>query len=76
MLMPGVKGTKRCPFDCFVFSPHFVAFSVLLGIIALFSPIQSVVNILASIQGLWWLTAAITLLVRSGKVYNTASMNK
>ncbi len=48
----------------------------ILGIVGLFSPIQSVVNILASIQGLWWLTAAITLLVRSGKVYNTASMNK
>ncbi len=48
----------------------------ILGIVALFSPIQSVVNILASVQGLWWLTAAITLLVRTGKVYNTASMNK
>src|SRR6266852_2567343 len=40
----------------------------ILGIIALFSPIQSVVNILASVQGLWWLTAAITLLVSTGKV--------
>ena len=38
-----------------------------LGIAALFSPIQSVVNILASVQGLWWLFAAITLLVRAGK---------
>ena len=38
-----------------------------LGIVALFSPIQSVVNILASVQGLWWLFAAITLLVRAGK---------
>ena len=48
----------------------------ILGIVALFSPIQSVVNILASIQGLWWLTAAIMLLVSTGKVYNTALMNK
>ena len=48
----------------------------ILGIVALFSPIQSVVNILASVQGLWWLIAAITLLVSTGKVYNTASMNK
>ena len=38
-----------------------------LGIAALFSPIQSVVNILASVQGLWWLFAAITLLVPAGK---------
>ncbi len=38
-----------------------------LGIAALFSPIQSVVNILASVQGVWWLCAAITLLVRAGK---------
>jgi hypothetical protein len=48
----------------------------ILGIVALFSSIQSVVNILASVQGLWWLTAAITLLVSTGKIYNTASMNK
>ena len=48
----------------------------LLGIVALFSPIQSVVNILGSVQGLWWLIAAITLLVSTGKIYNTASMNK
>ncbi len=48
----------------------------ILGIVALFSPIQSVVNILASVQGLWWVTAAITLLVSTEKVYNTASMNK
>lgn len=48
----------------------------ILGIVALFSPIQSVVNILASVQGLWWLIAAITLLVSTGKIYNTASMNK
>ena len=48
----------------------------ILGIVALFSPIQSVVNILASVQGLWWVIAAITLLVSTEKVYNTASMNK
>src|SRR6266849_1034788 len=48
----------------------------ILGIVALFSPIQSVVNILASVQGWWWVIAAITLLVHTGKVYNTASMNK
>jgi hypothetical protein len=39
----------------------------ILGIVALFSPIQSVVNILASVQGLWWLIAAITLLVSTGR---------
>ena len=38
-----------------------------LGIAALFNPIQSVVNILAGVQGLWWLFAAITLLVCAGK---------
>jgi hypothetical protein len=38
-----------------------------LGIAALFNPIQSVVNILASVQGLWWLFAAITLLVHARK---------
>lgn len=43
------------------------AIFALLGIVALFSPIQPVVNILASVQGLWWLFAAITLLVRAGK---------
>jgi hypothetical protein len=48
----------------------------ILGIVALFSPIQSVVNILASVQGLWWLIAAITLLVSTRKVYNIASINK
>lgn len=26
------------------------------------------------VQGLWWLTAAIAILVHTGKVYNTASM--
>lgn len=35
-----------------------------LGIIALFAPIQHVVDILATVQGLWWLLAAITLLMR------------
>jgi len=45
-----------------------------LGIAALFSPIQSVVNILASVQGLWWLLAAIILLVRAEKMSDTASV--
>lgn len=38
-----------------------------LGIAALFSPVQTVVDILANVQGVWWLLAAIVLLVRSGK---------
>lgn len=42
-----------------------VAIFAVLGIVALFTPIQPVVNILASVQGLWWLCAAITLLVRA-----------
>ncbi|HKO23378.1 MAG TPA: hypothetical protein VJY65_01415 [Chloroflexota bacterium] len=37
-----------------------------LGVVALFSPIQPVVNVLASLQGVWWLGAAITCLVRAG----------
>ncbi len=40
---------------------------VIVGIINLFSPIQSIVNSLSIVQGLWWLFAAITLLVRAGK---------
>jgi hypothetical protein len=56
--------------------PGVTGIFAILGIVALFSPIQSVVNILASVQGLWWLIAAIILLVRTGKVYDTASMNK
>src|SRR5579885_3098896 len=39
------------------------AIFAVLGVIALFPPLQSVINILASVQGLWWLSAAITLLV-------------
>lgn len=42
-----------------------VAIFAVLGVVALFTPIQPVVNILASVQGLWWLCAAITLLVRA-----------
>lgn len=34
-----------------------------LGIIALGAPIQNVVNILASVQGVWWLLAAFMLIV-------------
>jgi hypothetical protein len=44
-----------------------------LGIIALFSPIQSVVNILASVQGLWWLLAAFTLIVSKEEAYDIVS---
>jgi hypothetical protein len=47
-----------------------------LGIAALFSSIQSVVNILASVQGVWWLFAAITLLVRAEKASDTNLRSK
>jgi hypothetical protein len=39
-----------------------VIFAV-LGLVGLFSPLQNVVNILAGLQGVWFLAAAITLLV-------------
>ncbi|HZO71554.1 MAG TPA: DUF4386 family protein [Ktedonobacteraceae bacterium] len=41
---------------------------VVLGLPVLFVPsIQTVVNILSIIQGVWWLAAAVTLLVLTGK---------
>jgi hypothetical protein len=47
-----------------------------LGIATLLSPIQSVVNILASVQGVWWLFAAITLCVRAEKASDTNLRSK
>jgi hypothetical protein len=44
-----------------------------LGIIALFAPIQHVVDILASVQGLWWLLAAFTLIVSKEEAYDIVS---
>lgn len=39
----------------------------LVGIVGLYTPLQTTVgNILASVQGVWWLAAAVTLLVRPG----------
>ena len=49
-----------------------VAFAILGGVV-LFAPIQDIVNFLAFTQGLWWLFAAIVLLVRPGKVAEVAS---
>jgi len=48
----------------------------ILGIIALFSPIQSVVNILASVQGLWWLLTALTLIIRTARTSDTSSLKE
>jgi hypothetical protein len=47
-----------------------------LGIAARFSSIQSVVNILARVQGVWWLFAATTLLVRAEKAPDTNLRSK
>jgi hypothetical protein len=49
---------------------------VALGITDLFSSIQSVVNILASVQGVWWLFAVITLLVRAEKSSDSCIRSK
>lgn len=43
------------------------------GLVFIFSPILSVVTALSIIQALWFLTAAITLLVRAGKVSDAAT---
>jgi hypothetical protein len=43
-----------------------------LGIAGLFSPLQGVVNVLAGVQGLWWLFAAIVILARAGEAPNAA----
>lgn len=39
---------------------------VLVGIVGLYAPLQTVGDILGSVQGVWWLCAAVTLLVRPG----------
>ena len=44
-----------------------------LGIIALFAPIQHVVDILASVQGVWWLLAAFTLIVSKEEASDIAA---
>jgi hypothetical protein len=46
-----------------------------LGLPALFSPLQNVANVLAFVQGLWWLLAAITLLVQTLRTSETATAN-
>lgn len=50
------------------------AFAI-LGMLALFSPIQYIVDYLAYTQGLWWLSAAIALLISAFKQSNTATSN-
>ncbi len=44
----------------------------ILGAVALFSPLQHLVDILSIIQGFWWLIAAITLLVPARKTSGLA----
>ncbi len=46
------------------------AIFAILGVADLFSPLQNVVNVISIAQGFWWLSAAITLLVRAEKVSN------
>jgi hypothetical protein len=43
------------------------AFAV-LGIAALFNPLQYLIDYLSMIQGFWWLSASVALLLRAGKV--------
>lgn len=50
------------------------AFAV-LGMLALFSPIQYIVDYLAYTQGLWWLSAAIALFISAFKQADTATSN-
>ncbi len=49
---------------------------VILGVANLFSPFQNVVNVLSIAQGFWWLGAAITLLVRTGKVSDSVALKE
>lgn len=44
---------------------------VILGLLALFFPIQYLIDYLSITQGFWWLFAAISLLFRSGKLAST-----
>ena len=44
-----------------------LAFAI-LGVGALFSPLQYVINYLSMIQGFWWLIASATLLLNAGKI--------
>ncbi len=46
------------------------AFAI-LGVAALFSPLQDEVNVLSIAQGFWWLLAAITLIIQTGKASDT-----
>jgi hypothetical protein len=50
------------------------AFAI-LGMLALFSPIQYIVDYLAYTQGLWWLSAALALLISAFKQSDTATSN-
>lgn len=56
--------------------PHFygiagfffgAAFTI-LGILALFSPLQYLIDYLSMVQGFWWLTAALSMLLRADKI--------
>lgn len=39
---------------------------VLVGIVGLYLPLQTVIDTLGEVQGVWWLLATVTLLVRPG----------
>jgi hypothetical protein len=44
-----------------------LAFAI-LGLAALFNPLQYLIDKLSMIQGIWWLIASFTLLLRAGKL--------
>ncbi len=44
-----------------------LAFAI-LGIVALFNPLQYLIDYLSMIQGFWWLSASFALLLRAGKI--------
>jgi len=49
---------------------------VALGVADLFVQLQAVDDVVGSIQGVWWLLAAIALLMRSGKFAATATQQR
>ena len=51
------------------------AFAI-LGVAALFSPLQNMVNVVSIAQGFWWLGAATTLLVHPQKASDSVALNE
>jgi hypothetical protein len=39
-----------------------------LGLLALFNPLQNIINYVSITQGFWWLFATVTLLIRASKI--------